>query len=166
MLDCLPESIEPVGLADVGRSFRGEIAVSGFERLRPLLADTDGALQVQLSFHLDERRMRVLQGSISGEVRLVCQRCLQALAFPLQVEFSLGIVASEAEIDRLPDGYEPLLVNGEPLKTSEVIEDEVLLAIPAVPMHSGAERCESGYRNRPLPEKDNPFSVLEKLKTQ
>jgi len=165
MLDCLPEIIEPVGLADVGRSFRGEIAVSACERLRPLLSDSEGMLQVGLSFHLDERRMRVLQGSIAGELRLVCQRCLQPLVFPLQVTFSLGIVGDEAEIDRLPEGYEPLLVNGEPLKTVEVIEDEVLLVIPAVPMHSGTVRCESGYENRPLPAKDNPFSILEKLKT-
>jgi uncharacterized protein len=165
MLDCLPDTIEPVGLAEVGRSFRGEIAVKAFERLRPLLTDTDGVLQVSLSFRLDERRMRVLKGSIGGEIRLVCQRCLQALVFPLQLEICLAIVTSEAEIDRLPEGYEPLLVDGEPLKTVEVIEDEVLLVIPAVPVHSGAQRCESGYRNRPLPEKDNPFSILEKLKT-
>jgi uncharacterized protein len=165
MLDCLPDTIEPVGLADVGRSFRGEIPVSACERLGPLLTDTAGVLQVSLSLRLDERRMRVLEGSIRGELRLVCQRCLQPLVFPLQAEFSLGIVTGEAEIDRLPEGYEPLLVDGEPLKTVEVIEDEVLLLIPAVPVHSGAERCESGYRNQPLPAKDNPFSILEKLKT-
>ena len=164
MLDCLPQTVEPVGLADVGRSFRGEIAVGAFERLRPLLADTEGTLQVSLAFRRDERRLRVLTGSIAGEIRLVCQRCLRAMAFPLQVEFSLGIVTSEAEIDRLPPGYEPLQVDGEPLKTVEVVEDEVLLAIPPVPMHSGGERCESGYSNVPLPAKDNPFSVLEKLK--
>lgn len=165
MLDCLPETIEPVGLADVGRSFRGEIAVSACERLRPLLTDSDGMLQVSLSFHLDERRLRVLQGSIAGEIRLVCQRCLQPLVFPLQVTFSLGIATGEAEIDRLPEGYEPLLASGEPLKTVEVVEDEVLLVIPAVPVHSGDARCMPGYENRPLPAKDNPFSILEKLKT-
>jgi len=165
MLDCLPETIEPVGLADAGRSFRGEIALGACERLGPLLANTDGALRVQLAFRVDERCVRVLTGSVTGEIQLVCQRCLQALAFPLQVEFRLGIVTSEDGIDRLPQGYEPLLVDGEPLKTVEVIEDEVLLAVPAAPMHSGDARCDSGYRNQPLPEKDNPFSILEKLKT-
>jgi uncharacterized protein len=166
MLDCLPETIEPVGLADVGRSFRGHVAVKALERLRPLLADCEGDLQVRLTFRLDERRIRVLQGSIDGEIRLVCQRCLEALAFPLQLSFSLGIVSDEAEIDRLPAGYEPLLVSGEPLSTVEVIEDEVLLVIPAVPVHSGEHSCDTGYRNQPVAEHDNPFSVLEKLKTQ
>ncbi len=165
MLDCLPETVEPIGLADAGRSFRGEIAIAAFERLRPLLADTEGGLRVLLTFRRDERRLRVLTGLIEGRLRLICQRCLQALEFPLQVEFRLGIVASEAEIDRLPEGYEPLLANGELLRTADVVEDEILLLIPAVPMHGGETQCESGYRNRPVQERDNPFSVLEKLKT-
>lgn len=166
MLDCVPGTIEPVGLADAGRSFRGEVAVREFQRLRPLLSDSEGVLRVQLEFRLDERRIRVLQGSIDGEVRLVCQRCLQALAFPLQLNFSLGIVTDESEIDRLPEGYEPLLVSGDPLNTVEVIEDEVLLAIPAVPTHGDEQGCELAYQNQPAVKKDNPFSVLEKLKTQ
>lgn len=165
MLDCIPGTIEPVGLADTGRSFRGEVAVSALERLCPLLSDNDGVLKVRLAFRLDERRIRVLQGSIDGEIRLVCQRCLQSLAFPLQIEFSLGIVTDESEIDRLPEGYEPLLVSGDPLITAEVIEDEILLVIPAVPVHSDEQRCDMAYKNQPVTGKDNPFSVLEKLKT-
>jgi len=165
MLDCLPEYIEPVGLADVGRSFRGKVSVSALSRLLPSLASTDGELEVQLEFHLDERRIRTLKGTIEGNVNLVCQRCLKELRFPLDLGFSLGIVSSEAEIESLPDGYEPLLVTGESLRTVDVIEDEVLLAVPAIPLHQGEDSCETGYVNQPLPEKDNPFSVLEKLKT-
>ena len=165
MLDCLPETIEPVGLADVGRSFRGDVSVSKLKRLLPSLSSRDGDLKVQLDFRLDERRIRTLKGTITGEVNLVCQRCLQGLRFPLDLTFSLGIVSSEAEIERLPDGYEPLLVTGDPVQTVEVIEDEVLLAVPAIPLHQGRQRCETGYVNQPMPEKDNPFSVLEKLKT-
>lgn len=165
MLDCLPENIEPIGLADAGRSFRGEIAVSAFQRLQPLLSDSGGVLQVSLEFRVDERRVRVLKGTLAGSIRLTCQRCLQALDYPLNLAFSLGIVTQEAEVDRLPEGYEPLLVSGQPLKTVEVVEDEVLLVIPAAPMHAGDSPCTLHYRNQPLPEKENPFSILEKLKT-
>ncbi len=164
MLDCLPERIEPVGLADAGRSFRGEVPVSELMRLRPSLSSADGRLKVALEFRLDERRIRTLAGCIEGSVDLVCQRCLETLRFPLDLEFRLGIVSSNEEIDRLPDGYEPLLVTGEPLRTFDVVEDEVLLAIPVVPLHEGVDGCESGYVNQPLAEKENPFSVLKKLK--
>lgn len=165
MLECLPETVEPVGLADAGRSFRGEIALSDLGRLAPMLSDNGGHLRVSLVFRLDQRRIRVLDGSIDGEIHLICQRCLEPLPWPLHLRFSLGIVTDEAGIDRLPDGYEPLLVQGEPLKTAEVVEDEILLAVPTVPMHEGVQRCDSGYRNRPVTERDNPFSVLDKLKT-
>lgn len=164
MLDCLPEHIEPVGLADAGRSFRGQLAVSGFHRLAGLLADRNGNLQVQIELRRDDRCIRVLRGRVEGQIRLTCQRCLEPLEYPLDLAFSLGIVSGEDELAQLPDGYEPLLVDGEPLLTSAVIEDEILLAVPAVPVHRDGERCDSGYRNRPMPGRDNPFSVLEKLK--
>jgi uncharacterized protein len=164
MLDCLPERIEPVGLADAGRSFRGEVPVSELMRLRPSLSSADGHLKVALEFRLDERRIRILAGSIEGSVDLVCQRCLKTLRFPLDLDFRLGIVSSDEEIDRLPDGYEPILVTGEPLRTFDVVEDEVLLALPVIPLHEGVDNCESGYVNQPQAEKENPFSVLAKLK--
>ena len=166
MLDCLPERVEPLGLADVGRSFRGTLPVRRFERLAPLLHSAQGELAVRLEFRLDERRIRTLKGAIQGELSLVCQRCLNGLRFPVDVQFSLGIVSSEAEIDRLPEGYEPLLVSGDPIQTLAMVEDEVLLAIPAIPLHEhGMRECEVGYRNPSLPEKENPFAVLKKLKS-
>lgn len=166
MLDCLPERVEPLGLADVGRSFRGKLPVRCFERLAPLLHSNEGELAVRLEFRLDERRIRTVKGTVEGELNLVCQRCLNRLRFPVDLKFSLGVVSSEAEIDRLPDGYEPLLVSGESIPTRALVEDEVLLAIPAIPVHEdGMGGCETGYRNPEIPEKENPFAVLKKLKS-
>ena len=165
MLDCLPEQIEPVGLADAGRSFRGKMPVRHLQRLAPLLVDSEGELDVQIRLGVDERCIRTLTGTLSGSVNLVCQRCLGTLRFPLDIEFRLGIVTGEAELDQLPEGYEPLVVSGDPISTIDIIEDEVLLAIPAIPLHGGESRCETGYTNVVLPEKDNPFAVLEKLKS-
>ena len=166
MLDCLPERVEPLGLADVGRSFRGKLPVRCFERLAPLLHSNEGDLAVRLEFRLDERRIRTVKGTVEGELNLVCQRCLNQLRFPVDLKFSLGVVSSEAEIDRLPDGYEPLLVSGESIPTRALVEDEVLLAIPAIPVHEdGMGGCETGYRNPEIPEKENPFAVLKKLKS-
>jgi uncharacterized protein len=165
MLDCLPERVEPLGLADVGRSFRAKVPIASLQRLAPLLASRQGDLAVHLDFGVDERHVRALRGSIEGTVTLVCQRCLKGLRFPVDLKFCLGIVSSEAEIDRLPDGYEPLLVSGEPIRSVDIVEDEVLLAIPAVPLHEQDGRCKIGYRNPSLPERESPFAVLKKLKS-
>jgi len=164
MLDRLPEQIEPMGLADTGRSFRGVVPVDRLERLAPLLASKEGELGVEIAFNLDERCIRTLKGSIRGNVTLICQRCLGSLPFPLELDFSLGIINSDDEIARLPEGYEPLLVSGDPVKTFDLVEDEILLAVPSVPTHKGVESCQADHVNQPAPEKENPFAVLGKLK--
>ncbi len=166
MLDRLPEQIEPLGLADVGRSFRGELPVSALTRLAGMLRDTQGELAVELRLGVDERRVRVLGGRIAGELRLTCQRCLDELRFPLDLEFRLGIVRDESEGDRLPEGYEPLLAGGDPMPLADIVEDEVILALPVIAMHGGENGCEMKYRNTEAPvERANPFAVLEKLKS-
>ncbi|HHJ14405.1 MAG TPA: metal-binding protein [Gammaproteobacteria bacterium] len=164
MLDRLPVQVEPLGLCDAGRAFRGVVAVEVLERLAPLLARREGELRVELGFGLDERRIRVVEGRVSGELRLLCQRCLKALTFPVDLAFRLGVVLHDAEAQRLPEGYEPLLADGEPLPSSRIVEDELLLAIPPVPLHGAGEGCRIEHVNQPAPERENPFAVLEKLK--
>ncbi|VAW79669.1 hypothetical protein MNBD_GAMMA15-845 [hydrothermal vent metagenome] len=164
MLDRLPEQIEPMGLADVGRSFRGVVPIGRLGRLAPLLASKEGELNVEIAFHLDERRIRTLKGSIQGEVTLICQRCLGSLQYPIDLGFRLGIINRDDEIVSLPEGYEPLLVTGVPINTFELIEDEILLTVPSIPTHEGVEHCQADHVNEPVPEKENPFAVLGKLK--
>ncbi|MDT8386807.1 MAG: YceD family protein [Thiogranum sp.] len=165
MLDCLPKRIEPVGLADAGRSFRGKVPIAELQRLAPALYSSEGELDVRLEFGLNERCIRTVTGSIEGSLDLVCQRCLGSLRFPLALRIRLGVISDETQIRGLPEGFEPLLATGEPLATFDLIEDEVLLAIPAIPRHTEDEHCETGYENQPLPGKDNPFTVLGKLKS-
>ena len=167
MLDRLPEQIEPLGLAEVGRSFRGELPVSALTRLAGVLRDTQGELAVELRFGIDERRVRAVGGRIAGELRLTCQRCLEELRFPLDLEFRLGVVRDEAEGGRLPEGYEPLLASGDPMPLAEIVEDEVILALPVIASHGDESGCEMKYRNTGTPaERENPFAVLEKLKSK
>lgn len=167
MLDCLPELIEPSRLAEIGRSFRGLLAVEKLHRLTPLLTGTHGELQVSLDLHIDEYRVRVAEGTIEGSVNMRCQRCLEEISYPLNLKYHLGVVSSEAEIERLPQGYEPLLTTGEPMKTLDIIEEEILLALPAIPMHQDRDKCKTGYRNKiGDTTRDNPFAVLKKLKSK
>ena len=162
----LPSPKLPSGTCNWAVKIRGEVSVSRLGRLASSLYSPKGELTVWLEFRLDERRIRTLRGTIGGELSLLCQRCLGGLRFPIELKFCLGIVSSEAEIDRLPEGYEPLLVSGEPISTIDVIEDEVLLTIPAIPLHDpAAETCKTGYENPSLPEAESPFAVLKNLKS-
>lgn len=164
MLNRLPEQIEPLRLAEVGRAFRGEVALSRLSRLAPDLRSQAGTLEVELHFGLDERRVYVLTGCIRGSLELTCQRCLEPVTIPLDIRLKLGIVSSEEEADRLPEGYEMLLTGRDPIVVSDLVEDEVILALPLIPRHSDAAECGALSRAAERERKVSPFDVLKELK--
>lgn len=167
MLDRLPEHIEPSRLAEIGRFFRGRFQLRKLHRLAPLLTDTKGDMQVSLNVYIDECSVPVVEGTIEGSVNMRCQRCLEEINYPLDLKYHLGVVSSEAEIESLPQGYDPLLATGEPMKTLDIIEEEILLALPSIPLHAESDGCETGYQNQNVETtRDNPFAVLEKLKSK
>lgn len=167
MLDCLPDQIEPVSLAEAGRSFRGEVAVKDLARLADVLAARTGHISVEMALRIDEHQVRSLTGKLNGNLKLVCQRCLGKIEFPLNLRFQLGIVRSETEAEELPEGYEVLLADGNPIALSRIVEDEIILALPIIPKHEDASLCKgSAVTNKPELQKANPFAVLKQLNSK
>ncbi|MBI5461487.1 MAG: DUF177 domain-containing protein [Gammaproteobacteria bacterium] len=174
MRDRLPDTIDAAFLASsgkgTGREYCGDLSIVGMQRLAASLADTDAPdLQVRLHIGRDAGGVQCLEGEIQGVLHLTCQRCLGRVEFPVQRTFRLALVHSEAEADRLTDGYEPLLLEDERLVVREVVEDELLLALPDFPQHSEAETCTlPEYRDDQetvtVDEKPNPFAALASLK--
>ena len=166
----LPHQIDPFRLAEAGSLLSGEIPLNQMRRLCDLLANDKGQIQVTLQFDVDELGVPCVQGRLQVELELTCQRCLEAYRFVVDHPIALAWVHSEAEIEKLPTRYEPYLVESTPLMLRDVLEDELLLALPSVPMHP-VEACkvkvEPVVENEPATEeqRENPFSVLASLKT-
>ncbi len=171
----LPQIVHPGRLAESGATLRGAIALNMMPRLAGCLHDTEGAVNVELEFGIDAQKIRYVQGRLTGTLHLVCQRCLQSLAYPVDLEFALGLVSSETAAENLPGRYEPLVVEESRLAPGSLVEDELLLALPIVPMHVIAE-C--GYDRRLIdrdpidqpgpdepetPETRRPFAGLGEL---
>ncbi len=67
----------------------------------------------------------------------------------------------------MPGDYEPLLTTDGALHLADVVEDELILALPAVPVKPGAEYQEpvfAGAVRDDAKESKNPFAVLQNLK--
>ena len=103
-------------------------------------------------------------------VPLTCQRCMGLVAIPLEVDQWYRFVASEdiamAEDDA---AEEDLLVMEPQFDLLAVIEDELLMALPLVPMHDEcpvAPVLQTGEDALAIPasEKPNPFAMLAQLK--
>jgi uncharacterized protein len=102
------------------------------------------------------------------EVALECQRCLQPMRVPLHAERRLFFVDGEEAAAALDaESEDDVLALTPAIDLAELIEDELLLALPLVPRH---ELCPA-----PLPRAfveddstldpaDNPFAVLAALK--
>ena len=169
----LPVHIDPLRMADTRRLLQGQIALAEMARLGESLQDSDGEVTISLEFGTDNEGIRFMRGRIQAEVSLECQRCLETMRFPIDSEFALALVRSTVEAESLPSHYEPLLVEGEPLFLRDIIEDELLLALPIVAMHPPEEcrietssKPEAGETHNDTGEagKANPFSVLADLK--
>lgn len=77
----------------------------------------------------------VLDVSARTRAELVCQRCLQPLKVELTGESRVGLVETLAQADALPADVEPVWIDGRKVDLGELVEEELLLALPLVPMH-------------------------------
>lgn len=168
----LPLEVDPFRMAELGRHMIGKIKIGTLKRLRPLLESTTGTVDVELKFDIDEGGISYLHGKLETTLVLICQRCLKAMDYPLQNEFRLALVHSDAEAERLPEEYDPQIVETTPMHMLDMIEDEILLSLPNIPMHDKAvcsirpihENIELVGQQKEASVKTNPFAVLEKLK--
>lgn len=166
----LPVQIDPLRLARQGQSFAGRLSLEGMRRLAPSLVDSEGEVEVELEFGVDAEGIAFLHGRLQTSVHVVCQRCLETMDLPLRSEWYLGLISSEAEVERLPGHYEPLLVEEGPLHLSDIVEDELILLLPAIPRHAEgacqAQEYAAGKEDTGEAARDNPFAVLASLKKQ
>jgi DUF177 domain-containing protein len=167
MINHLPDRLDLYAAAEAGRVLRGRVELARLVRALPQLESPEGELEVVLELGRDEDGTHYLAGSVQGRLVLVCQRCLEPMEYPLDVTFRLGLVHSQDQMQGLSDRYEPLLLTGEPAILAEVITDEVLLALPIVPLHKGAGACRPpvpDYQTTANSRRESPFAVLAQLK--
>jgi len=109
---------------------------------------------------------------LSAEVALpqTCQRCLGPVDVPVHFEREFRFVASEevAEVED-EESEEDVLVLSRDFNLMELVEDELLMALPVVPKHDvcpGAVKLQVADPDfaEDEQEKPNPFAVLEQLK--
>ncbi|WP_428828056.1 YceD family protein [Azonexus sp. IMCC34842] len=104
----------------------------------------------------------MLHLEVSGVIPLACQRCLNAVPHELDVDSLLELVPEGADLsqDELEDDTRDFLPVARELDVVELVEDEILLALPVAPRH---EKCglpgaaDAGERVR-------PFATLAGLK--
>lgn len=144
------------------RVLEGTLAVEDLDRLHDLLAEISGEVFFLLEGFKGDSGEPMLHLTVSGTIPLACQRCLEAVPFDLDVDSRLELVSASAELsqDELEDDTRDFLPVERELDVVELVEDEILLALPVAPRH---EKCGlPGAAN--AGERINPFAKLSGLK--
>lgn len=152
------------------RCFEGRLPLSSLPRLRDALLDDAGEVAFALEFDRDALQVPYVELRIEAALPLQCQRSLQRFLLPVRMVQRLGLFRagedSEADEAALPPGYEALLVGEDGmLRPLDLVEDELILAVPVVPVAPGSESVERDWPVPAAEEKQaNPFSALAQLK--
>lgn len=169
-----PHRLDVLGLATRGDTLGGESDARAMPRLFDAPAD---AGEGSATWSLAGRREARLGGeplvlvdlAARAAVPRLCQRCLEPLVVPIAVEHTLRFVRGEAEAERLDaEGDDDVLALEPVLDAVALVEDELLLAMPIVPLH---ERCidvaavgRSDADEAPDDPQPSPFAVLAGLR--
>lgn len=133
-----------------------------FSRLQSFVdadSERNPCVAVDLAFHVDSEGLPWVTGTAQVELDLLCLRCVEVVDHPLKTALSLCIVIEDetdaAVLSELAENRDLLSVTSTSVTLSEVVEDELLLAMP--------ERlCVSDPCER-MPALDYPIAGTEAL---
>jgi uncharacterized protein len=168
--------MDPWRAVKSGLVFSGEIDSDRLPRLCAL-AGLIRPGRFELRFGREDGGQATVTGWVRLTLRMTCQRCMDEMDLPVDAAISWGLLRTDAESTKLADHLEPVIVGDGTISPWDLLEDEVLLAIPHVPRHpaelcpggmasqTGAEAADLSTSNEVAPERPGPFAVLANLKT-
>ena len=171
-----PQRLDVKAFAQAGGRLAGHDSLLKYERLAQeakglhpdLLVDWEAVGEVRTA--LGGMGQVWLHIKVRASFPMECQRCMTPVDVPLEVDREFRFVADEATAEALDDeSEEDLLALSREFDLHELIEDELLMALPVVPKH---DECPTAV---PLAssdddfeeansEKPNPFAALAGLR--
>lgn len=165
----LPTYIEPFKWADRAAEVEASQPLKSFTRLLQGAVDDKGAVAITSKLFRDAQGHAFVEGEAHAEVTLTCQRCLGPVQVALDVDFRLAFVREEGDADALAEDEDYLVIGDETVSLQDIVEDELLLALPLVPNHDDCEAYIFEQEEESVveaPKRENPFLVLAQLKEQ
>lgn len=151
--------IDGFDFAESGKVLRGASPVRDFPRLRDFLHEDAGEVEYVVSGTRDREGRPALQIALRGTLILGCRRCLGPLEFPVVLDALLTLARCESEGDGDPvDSDVERVVAGKEMAVRDLLEDELLLAVPLAPCHAACVTEPAGSD-----ERRSPFANLRSL---
>jgi uncharacterized protein len=161
----------PYKLARQGATWRGRVALEEFSRFGALVEATGADVEIELGFRLDDEGRCRVSGTAATRVGVECGRCLLPQVRDLTAPLDLCVVATDADAGALGAQFEPFVLDGEKVRVVELVEDDLILALPhgvcdepeTCPNRPTLDYPGDGEAGRPEATR-NPFAALAGLK--
>lgn len=142
-----PDFIDPWKAAEGQRMFHGTMPLRRMRRLTPLLATAEGDASFEICFYFDRQRNAVIAVTVQADLILLCQRSLAPYSEKVQRTSVLAIIRDIAEQNMMPANYELIVEETGVHETGklvllELVEDELLLALPQIPKNPAVDEIE------------------------
>lgn len=157
---------KPSELALAGDERRWTLALSGFCQLLSKLVDTSGEVNVVVTASYGSDRRLLLDITVDTTLHLQCQRCLEPGDFALHSHSSLLVVGNDEQAAQCIDDDDPIVTDEDGmLSVTDLVSDEILLALPLFYMHEGDDcpfdLIATHADNTIIDERPKPFSALK-----
>jgi uncharacterized protein len=160
MLEDLPTNVNLLRLARQQCHLKGHIALATMLRLQENLCAQEGSAYIEWQFALDEQQRPFIQGRIQAQLPMQCQRCLQPFYWLVNTTVALMVLNPHQTEEDLPPGYEEIALSPT-VPLVELVEDELILALPIVALHDQCSDHEYSLPNTEFSDlTDNPFKTL------
>ena len=131
---------------DVDRLARGEavidfdVPLAELARLKSRIPAIGGSVHGSARFG-QQSRFAVAELALAGTATLQCQRCMQAMELSVDSTTRVALILTEADAADVPEELEPVLARDGRISAGELVEEELLLALPIVPLHEELSEC-------------------------
>jgi uncharacterized protein len=149
------------------------LAVRALPRLREALGTEQGeqgsdAVTADVRFVRGPEGFPQLDMVVAAHLQVRCQRCLQPMGCEVALEPTLTVLENEGQTANLASPFDSVVLHEGQMDLAEVIEDELLAALPLAPMHPEVGQCGvpavTGDEAAPKsPESHRPFGDLAAL---
>jgi uncharacterized protein len=149
-------------LADGCAHIDFEIPLAEFVRLRLRRESTAEPVRGSVQFSRDQGFV-VADLDAHGTLPLTCQRCLGEMRLPVDSRSRVMLIGAESEADGVPAGIETVLAPDRQISMRELVEEEMLLAVPIVPLHEDPRECQAAQSPGVAQESANVQRPFERL---
>ncbi|MDY7578485.1 YceD family protein [Herbaspirillum sp. RTI4] len=144
----------------------GTIPVADLVRLSQECVGAAGSIDWSVQGGVDLLGHPGLKVSVSGELQLICQRCLGPLPFTIKTESFIVLAVDEDQADALEsmvgDEEIDIIVGSQAFDVHYLVEDEALLALPLAPKHQICP-VDQDVGVDVVSEDASPFAILKNL---